>query len=82
MPATDWIEAAADGTGFTITPLTAEVAATAAELEHEGFHGDPADRMIYATARILDLPLLTADTSMRQFDRALPTARGRRVVWD
>jgi hypothetical protein len=38
--------------------------------------------MIYATARVLDVPLLTADRRIRDFDRSLPRSRGRRVVWD
>ena len=81
-PIAAWLEQATATPPFALAPLTAEVAAAAVELGREGFHGDPADRMIYATARVLDLPLLTADTSMRAFDHALPKARGRRVVWD
>ena len=77
-----WLESAIALHPFAIAPLTAEVAAAAAELGREGFHGDPADRLIYATARVLDVPLLTGDRRIRAFDRALPRARGRRVVWD
>lgn len=81
-PVSEWLEQAAATQPFALAPLTADIAAVAVELGREGFHGDPADRMIYATARVLDLPLLTADASIRDFDRALPRARGRRVVWD
>lgn len=81
-PVREWLEQAGSLTPFRIAPLTAEIAAASVELGAEGFHGDPADRMIYATARVLDLPLLTADTTIRAFDRSLPKGRGRRVVWD
>ncbi|MGH8588048.1 MAG: PIN domain-containing protein [Gammaproteobacteria bacterium] len=30
------------------------------------FHGDPADRIIVATARVFDLPLLSFDTAIRK----------------
>ena len=81
-PIGEWLEQAGATAPFRIAPLTAEIAAASVELGAEGFHGDPADRMIYATARVLDLPLLTADATIRDFDRALPKARGRRVIWD
>lgn len=45
-----------------------EVAATCAELGTEGFHPDPADRMIYATARALDLPLVSAESAISAFE--------------
>ena len=44
-----------------VAQLTPEIAAESARLAREGFHRDPNDQMIYATARVLDLPLLTAD---------------------
>lgn len=81
-PVAAWLASAIASEPFAIAPLSAEIAATAAELGREGFHGDPADRLIYATARVLDAPLLTGDRRIRAFDRALPKARGRRVVWD
>ena len=79
-PLEPWMEDATTAP-YAVAEITAEVAIAAAALEHEGFHGDPADRMVYATARVLDLPLLTADASIRAFDRSLPRSRGRRVVW-
>ena len=82
IPAAEWLEAALAVPPFAVSPLTPRIAATAAALGREGFHGDPADRMIYATARVLDVPLLSADRRIRDFDRSLPRSRGRRVVWD
>jgi PIN domain nuclease of toxin-antitoxin system len=52
------------------------------ELGEEGFHADHADRLIYATARVLDLPLLTGDERIRQFERSRPKTRTRHVIWD
>ncbi|MGI9116639.1 MAG: type II toxin-antitoxin system VapC family toxin [Gaiellales bacterium] len=81
-PAAAWLASAIESEPFAIAPLTAEIAAVAADLGSEGFHGDPADRMIYATARVLDVPLLSGDRRIHAFDRALPKARGRRVIWN
>lgn len=81
-PLAEWLLEAGTTERFSIAPLDAQVAAEVAELAAEGFHRDPADRMIYATARVLDVPLLTADERIRAFDRRLPKGRGRRVVWD
>lgn len=33
-----------------------------------GFHKDPADQLIVATARVLDLPLLTADHKILSYN--------------
>jgi PIN domain nuclease of toxin-antitoxin system len=47
----------------TVVDVTAAVAK---ELVHfpKGFHHDPADRLIVATARALDLPLLTGNRAI------------------
>ena len=46
--------------GIRLTPFTVEVAAGCCFLP-EPFHGDPADRMLVATARECDVPLVTRD---------------------
>ena len=46
--------------------LTPEVAVTAGLLAE--FPGDPADRIIYSTARLTDSPLVTRDAAMRRLD--------------
>ncbi|MEX0674728.1 MAG: type II toxin-antitoxin system VapC family toxin [Gaiellaceae bacterium] len=48
--------------------LTADIAVAAALLERKGFHGDPGDRIIYATARAHDAPLVTKDARLLRFD--------------
>ena len=46
-------------TPVTLAPLTAEISITSCRLPD--FHGDPADRIIVATAMVLGIPLITAD---------------------
>lgn len=43
----------------TLAPLTAKISMTSCRLPD--FHGDPADRIIVATAITLGIPLITAD---------------------
>lgn len=69
-----WIRQALAAERVEPAELTAEIAATAGLLGAEGFHGDPADRMIAATALHLQVPLVTKDTQLRTFRRL-------RTVW-
>lgn len=48
-----------------VAPLTPLAAISAARLPD--FHGDPADRFIYATARELEVPLLSKDARIRGY---------------
>lgn len=47
--------------GLRAVPVTAEIAVRASMLETTGFHGDPMDRLITATAMAGDHTLVTAD---------------------
>lgn len=76
-----WL-AAAGSAPCEITPITPRIAACCAELDAEGFHGDPADRVIYATARALDVPLITGDQRIHDFEQGLPRRSRRLAVWD
>ncbi len=49
-------------------PLSSEVAVRAALLRSEGLQSDPADEIIYATARANGSPLVTRDAALREFD--------------
>jgi PIN domain nuclease of toxin-antitoxin system len=49
-------------------PPSAEVAVEAGLLDARSFPGDPADRLIYATARSLGATLITRDEAIRAFD--------------
>lgn len=48
-------------TGIIEAPLTHEIALAARQLE---MHQDPADRILVATAQVLDLTLVTADEQL------------------
>jgi PIN domain nuclease of toxin-antitoxin system len=76
-----WMEQSLAEERVELAPLSPEVAVAAADLGREGFHGDPTDRLIYATARVLDATLVSADRGMRAFERSLPARRARHIVW-
>ena len=66
----DWIELAADERMLTVLPLDTAVILALDSLPRS-FHGDPADRLIVATARLRRLPLATHDGAIRR-SRAVP----------
>jgi PIN domain nuclease of toxin-antitoxin system len=55
-----WLADLLDRPGFRTVALVPEVALSAAYLPGD-FHRDPADRLLIATARELDVPLVTRD---------------------
>lgn len=63
-----WFERTLARSSFELAPLTPEIAMLTARLDWD--HRDPADRMIVATARIYDAPLLTADRAILQYAAA------------
>jgi PIN domain nuclease of toxin-antitoxin system len=56
----DWINNALSAPGLRLYPLTPAIAYESANLPGD-FHGDPADRMIVASARVLNGELMTFD---------------------
>lgn len=52
----------------SLAPLTAEISMASCRLTD--FHGDPADRIIVATAMTLGIPLITADEQIIQWNEA------------
>lgn len=55
-----WISAAVSRPGISLVPLTPEIAVASSRLP--GYlHGDPADRILIATARVLPATLITHD---------------------
>lgn len=76
-----WLRAAA-ADPCEMAPITPRIAACCAALDAEGFHGDPADRVVYATARVLDVPLITGDEKIHRFEKGLPRRVRRLAVWD
>jgi PIN domain nuclease of toxin-antitoxin system len=73
-PVTTWIGDALGILGAAALPPTVSTSVRAGSLDPQGFHGDPIDRLIYATAVEHDARLVTADDRLRQFDP-------ERVVW-
>lgn len=57
------------GAGIRELPLTGEIAILAGELEN--LHGDPADRVIAATAIAHDATLMTADANLLRWRHRL-----------
>jgi PIN domain nuclease of toxin-antitoxin system len=64
-----WIHRFLGQAGVRLIPLTVEAAAGSSFLP-EPFHGDPADRMLVATARQLGVPLVTRDRKIIDYAAA------------
>lgn len=69
MPCLEWINRSIELTRIRVLPLTPEIADESCDLPGE-FHGDPADRMIVATARVEGLTLITRDAKMLTYSRS------------
>lgn len=65
IPASEWFVHLRVLPELTIQPVTDEIAERAGALG-DVFPGDPADRLIAATALVLDVPLITYDTKLRE----------------
>jgi len=61
-----WIASALTKTGIFLLDFTPEIAIESTQLPLP-FHLDPADQIIVATARILNIPLLTADSKILNY---------------
>src|SRR5690348_11517441 len=68
-PCEQWVQEALATPGLTLVPLTPEIALDSSRLPGS-FHGDPADRIIVATARRLGARLLTSDQKLIDYGRA------------
>lgn len=69
-----WVIQALARPRVELSPLTAEIAVAAGRLGEGGFHGDPADRMIAATAIARGAELVTVDERIRSYP-------GVRTLW-
>jgi PIN domain nuclease of toxin-antitoxin system len=68
MPCLEWINKSLDLIPLQIIPLTPAISVESCHLPAE-FHGDPADRLIMATARVEGLSLVTRDVKMLNYGR-------------
>jgi PIN domain nuclease of toxin-antitoxin system len=66
-----WIQQALALERIDCIPVDSRVAVAAAQLVESGFPADPADRMVYATAKGRGAPLVTKDAAIRGFDPQL-----------
>lgn len=58
-----WVESALAKPGIRLQGLTPSIAIESTRLPGD-FHPDPMDRILVATARELDIPILTADAAI------------------
>lgn len=65
LPLAKWLRWATAHDVLNVLPLDVDVIIALDSLP-AGFHGDPADRLIVATARAHGLPLATADGAIRR----------------
>lgn len=61
-----------------LAPMSAQVGIQAGLLDPEIFTGDPADRILYATAKELVVPLITKDQNIRRY---AAETRDVKTVW-
>lgn len=65
-PVSDWITSALARPGLAMIPLTPDIVVESTRLQ-EPCHRDPADQLIIATARVHEIPLLTADSKILEY---------------
>jgi PIN domain nuclease of toxin-antitoxin system len=63
-----WVQEALATPGLALAPFTPAIALESSRLPGT-FHGDPADRIIIATARAMGARLLTTDLKLRAYGR-------------
>ena len=69
LPVSDWVRRALAAPGLLLAELTPEIAVEACNLPGD-LHGDPADSMIVATARVTAATLHTKDRSILAYGRS------------
>lgn len=65
VPFATWLRRAAAADMLSVLPVSVDTVLAIDELP-ASFHGDPADRMIVAAARVHDLPLATHDDAIKK----------------
>lgn len=64
-----WVRDLCTRERVSVAPVDPAIAVSAGLLVGEGFVGDAVDRWVYATARALDVPLVTKDRRLRDHAR-------------
>ena len=75
-PVAAWVTDLLAGERLAVAPLTPAIAVAAGALTD--FHGDPADRLIYASAAAGSVPLVTKDGRIRDYAERVGDVR---VLW-
>ncbi len=65
VPFPTWLRRATAADMLSVLPLNSDTVVAVDDLP-ASFHGDPADRMIVATARVHELPLATHDDAIKK----------------
>ncbi|MBP9094180.1 type II toxin-antitoxin system VapC family toxin [bacterium] len=68
MPLEQWITEALSKPGVGLVPLLPNIAIESARLP-ANFHGDPADRLIVAAARVMGLAVVTRDSKILAYGK-------------
>jgi PIN domain nuclease of toxin-antitoxin system len=63
----EWMKLALEFEKIRLLPLTPEISIQSVKLGNN-FHGDPADRFIFATALATNSTLITKDKKIREYD--------------
>ncbi len=67
-PCLQWLKQAIEASGVNIANLTPDIAVESSNLPGD-FHSDPADKIIVATARILQAKLITRDAKILKYSQ-------------
>ena len=68
MPVHEWVGSALNRPGFTLVGLEPEIAIESCNLPG-GFHADPADRFLVATARLKNAVIVTRDKRILKYGK-------------
>lgn len=68
-PTSDWIHRALSAPGINLAALSPEIVVDSVNLPDD-FHKDPADRIIVATARKMNLTLMTRDDRILTYSKS------------
>ncbi len=60
-----WVDRSLSRPRVRLLPITAQIAVIAGQIDRRSFHGDPADRLIVATALAHAADLVTKDQKIR-----------------
>ena len=68
LPLSEWADFIERRAGFKVAPIDKKIAVEAGSLP-SGIHGDPGDRFLIATARVMQASLLTVDHKILGYAR-------------